>query len=824
MTRGRLLVLLSLALLLVIGVISAIIFAKGDAWKEFALESVNENVSTNVEVGEVDITVWSTFPQISVDLHNVKIEGAKNRASDEASSLVEVEKLGVAFSLWDVLFGEPVIRSLSLNSGEITLHEFSSGKWNAEVFEGASEGSGVEITTISLIDVDFRYLKKRRPHSSVFISEATISEGVVDVSFDDLLSGTLKDVFVPLYGDLRFEYSVNENDEIQAQINHGTINDLSFSTTLNQIDSDSWTFEGACTGISQNTLESLLSDKNILEGLSYGGIAGLSFSGTQKSVEINFSLPESDFAIAPSITGLALNNTGTFSSTGSCVIDLSSLNYSLELDQVKIESNGLVLDFSGGTKTLGKEDINLKGKMILDLGSSYKSWLPELQGSEGAILPNEGEIEISGEIVIPVYGKTYCPHLAIESLGMSGKLNSIPYSIKNLRVELSKGEVNIKSCDFDWAGNVGGLTSKISDFERALDGGPVRGNFNIEAESIVMDPIMSWWDNNSDSDVENEATLLNLGSNIDYSITSETLLWEALECKQISSRGVISSSRLLISIASTKGLGGEATVQGSLRPGGPGWLLGLTGTASSVSLVELFRVYNNFGQEVVRTEHLEGRGDVAGSMHLGWSRQGDWVSNAFDADLEVSISNGRLYKLEMFDEVADYLKEHRLIAPLVDPEDLRTRLSDIEFDYVESPITVASSTVSVPFLKIQSSAMDVSIEGFQTFAGAIDYTLGFALRDLKNDKQGEFGNILDDGLGTMFFLGMGGTLYEPEYSYDREAHRAHRRRALSAEAERIKNALTGNPNEKEEEEEETPQVRTRKTQPDILDDPEDDDF
>jgi hypothetical protein len=316
--------------------------------------------------------------------------------------------------------------------------------------------------------------------------------------------------------------------------------------------------------------------------------------------------------------------------------------------------------------------------------------------------------------------------------------------------------------------------------------------------------------------------LLALGSNLDYSVASGILLWDALECEELSSRGIVSARRVLISYASTKGLGGEATVQGSLRPGGPGWMLGLSGTLSSISLPDLFRVYDNFGQGVIRTEHLEGRADFAGSMNLGWDKGGEWQSNSFSADLEVTIANGRLLKLEMFDEVADYLKAHRLMAPLVDPEDLRSRLSDIEFDYLDSPITIATSTVSVPFLKIQSSAMDVSIEGVQSFEGDIDYTLGFALRDLKNDNQGEFGNILDDGLGTMFFLGMGGTLYEPEYSYDRAAHRAHRRRALSEEADRIRNAIKGV--DKEEEDEKAPQVKTIKTPSDILDDPEDDDF
>ena len=124
--------------------------------------------------------------------------------------------------------------------------------------------------------------------------------------------------------------------------------------------------------------------------------------------------------------------------------------------------------------------------------------------------------------------------------------------------------------------------------------------------------------------------------------------------------------------------------------------------------------------------------------------------------------------------------------------------------------------------------MDVSIEGTQSFSGDIDYTLGFALRDLRDNKQGEFGNIEDDGLGNMFFLGMRGTLDEPEYYYDRSAHKAHRRKGLSEEAQRLRDAIQENKKEKneakeekEKEKQERPSRRQRKEESLLNSDDED---
>ena len=47
-------------------------------------------------------------------------------------------------------------------------------------------------------------------------------------------------------------------------------------------------------------------------------------------------------------------------------------------------------------------------------------------------------------------------------------------------------------------------------------------------------------------------------------------------------------------------------------------------------------------QTVLRAEHIQGRGEVAGSANMVWDKDGKWLSNSFDSELQASISNGRL--------------------------------------------------------------------------------------------------------------------------------------------------------------------------------------
>jgi hypothetical protein len=77
--------------------------------------------------------------------------------------------------------------------------------------------------------------------------------------------------------------------------------------------------------------------------------------------------------------------------------------------------------------------------------------------------------------------------------------------------------------------------------------------------------------------------------------------------------------------------------------------------------------------------------------------------------------------------------------------------------------------------------MDIDISGGQTWAGSLDYTLGFALRDLRNSREDAFGSIEDDGLGHRFFLTITGPYENPTYSWDREAGKNARRERFEAE-------------------------------------------
>ena len=843
MSRKRIVIIVVAAVAFFLGAITLFVLINGDRFKSFALESMNEKLSTELSVEEMGLSVWAEFPMVTVNLKKVVLMGSVSHSGATADTLIRANSLGVALSLWDVLFGEPKIDALVLEDGVINVRELKNGTWNTSILESdsASKPSKLTISKITLRDVKMVVEKRSGEIYSVVISDAFINEGELSVSFNDITeaNGDVLENILPLNGYVETQLNIGENNDFELLINDALVNDIPFSGSVkypysSETGNDTWEIKARTSRLRVNMLKSIWKGPDVFKGWSYDGSVDVAVHVTDRKTQVVWSVKEDDFAISPNLTGLALNKTGTIAAQGKIDYLFSRSNVAITVESIALNSNGIRLIASASCSDFKRKPFYLEGEVNIDASSSYSSWVPSLQGVEWASLPNSGDLFLKGGLQVSATGEISHLIASITSSNLEGSLDASPYSIKNLSASYKRGQLDVGKLDFNWSGNKGELSASIKSIDKAIKGGEIVGEIDLSFESIVVGAVLTWWDNlhldGEHREPISKASLLPNGSDLAIQIESKRLFWDELALTSVRSSLKVGESRMKIVTLKADGLQGSARVEGSLRPGGPGWVLGFFGSADGVALPELFLTYNNFGQSALRSEHLEGAVSAAGTINLGWDLSGEFVSKAVKTNLEIDIDNGRLKGVEIFDEIADYLKTHRLIAPLVDPEDLRTRLSDIEFKSLESPIYIASSKTTIPFLKIKSSAMDVTVEGVHSFKGDIDYTLGFALRDLRNSREVEFGSIEDDGLGTMFFLAMDGSLNEPIYSYDREAHKSHRRKAFDEEAKRIKEAIRNSGGTKNSQSEDGDNEPAQKSKPDKkqkskgLNDLDDEDF
>ena len=156
--------------------------------------------------------------------------------------------------------------------------------------------------------------------------------------------------------------------------------------------------------------------------------------------------------------------------------------------------------------------------------------------------------------------------------------------------------------------------------------------------------------------------------------------------------------------------------------------------------------------------------------------------------VDLAISNGELNNLETLQEIANYLRSNKWVAPFVDEDRFAERMRTIKFSKLENVIEVKNRIITIPLMAIKSSAMDISAKGRHTFDNQIDYAIGFNLRDLLVKKDQEW-TEQDDGLGKSMYISMKGTVDQPVFAVDRELAKQMRKEAMEAEKSNVKALL-----------------------------------
>jgi len=202
-----------------------------------------------------------------------------------------------------------------------------------------------------------------------------------------------------------------------------------------------------------------------------------------------------------------------------------------------------------------------------------------------------------------------------------------------------------------------------------------------------------------------------------------------------------------------------------------------------VNIKNTFEVFNNFKQDHIRSENLDGSltGTLSVMTDLNDDLKPDLPSLLLTGNY--SILDGELIDFEPI------LKLSRFI-------DL-SELENISFSELKNDLLIKDSRIIIPQMEISSSAFDISGSGEFEFNGYYTYHIKVLLSDIlsrkarnQNDQISEFGVIEDDGLGrTSLFLKVNGTPEGSDVSYDMEALRGNIRQDLQEERQNLRSIL-----------------------------------
>jgi len=212
----------------------------------------------------------------------------------------------------------------------------------------------------------------------------------------------------------------------------------------------------------------------------------------------------------------------------------------------------------------------------------------------------------------------------------------------------------------------------------------------------------------------------------------------------------------------------------------------------NIDVRSAFKEWNNFYQDVILAKNISGRASLNLGLNADFSLDKGINYPSIDSKMNIEINNGTLKNSLLMKDIAESVKDSpaKLALGKKNLKLLEKRLNEISFSTLKNEITIKNETVTIPKMNISSSALNMNVSGTHEFSNQVDYRFDFKFRDLlTNDRDSEFGEIIDDGSGFRMFLKMTGDIYDPTLEWDREQQKQSAKEYRQEEKKQIKEML-----------------------------------
>ena len=741
--------------------------------KRIALVEVNKSLAVPMKVKSYDVTIFRTFPNISLYFKDIELAESSVISN---KPFAKAEELFLVFNLWDILNKEYTISKIIASKGEINVYEKgdSVNYLIVKSSESDSTESGFGLDKVELRDMHFEYSNdKNESFISMKVNEVEIHGDISSngsllefkgKGFNDSL--TLSDKTYLKNKDFEIESIFSFTTEnmvfketkasfqnfvllLEGSIDlkdQGNVYDLSYKTSkapleslfgllpneyleeLNHLEArGDFELEGIYKGTSSAKDNPHLDAKfdvaggNIKEPRTNKEIRDISFSGSYTNGERNNS-EDSDLKLI----GVQFNLNGRKMSGSFRMNDFNNPFLNLNIKgETKLEDwNGFIQSFGISVTGIAEIDVQYMGK-----SKSLKKGYDAIQKSKGSNILRQV---------------------------------SCAQENSNLNFERVNGVFNFDGNDLEF-----------NDFTGAISGNLFKANgelvqivpylLGVNEKLIISTQIdfetfnLNRFTDKVTSEKSEEIIPYQIPQFLSLKsiISAKNFTYNKVKIQNVKTAFIIKKGRLVVNDFQSEMLGGNLSFFADLKNYEEGKLLGkMNFVGKNLDAKQMFYQFNNFGQETLTDDHLEGSVSAEVQMGAVFNPDLSLDKEMFYAHVNLSITNGRLKNFKPLESMSSFIK--------ID------ELRDVKFNALYNDFEIKDGEIILPNMKISNSALNLSIGGTHTFDNYMKYNIQVKLADVLSSK---YGNILKSKNqsedGTKVFMHMEGTPDDLKFSLDK---------------------------------------------------------
>lgn len=781
----------SISLLSFILLISSLLYVFKGKIINYVVGEINQHLVAKVAVDKIDLTFWKTFPSVSIDFNKVLIYDTIQNTNDTVLYSELVRLKFDALKLWNKKY---VLEEAQIYPGVAKLVEYSNGRSNYMIFKSDTASSSstpieFKLDAIKLYDFRIDYTNKiTHQFYSTKVNHLTFKGDFQATKFDlkttsDLTILAVKNQEVMLLKNKKAAIDLKlfidkTKDLVQIPLSEITIEGLPFNVKGDFYDNRMFLNVKGKNLQLQDLVNHLLANKTEILVYKGKGIATFDLTITDDDSKNTPPIVDCAFKInngqltepTQKLVFYAINVDGQYSNKngdGKEFIHLKSFDFNSDTGP-----------FNGQFLLTNFAQPNYKGTAngVVNLHALSKIiHVPEIDSIKG-LMTSQLQFDISSHKdsykINALSGYVEFNNAAIKT-----KIDPRTFSGISGNVTFNKNEayvqdftIRLKKSDLRFNGEFKNLEEFISN----------QGNIVIHADVSSdyinvndLSPEMKSESTTVEKEIVAREFVLPANVTANMVVNIRKLHFEKHDFNNVQSSLIVSPH--LLNFTNLNVENAEIAVKGNLsvQETTPGYLTVSANLVSNeINFKRLLKEWNNFDQTVVKEENVDGYASIAMNFTAPFDIRNGIVKKDITSSINLKIYNGTLKNLDVFKTTIKSLKQSatKLVIPKKQLDLFEKRLMNLQFDVLENNFVINNGKLTIPEMKINSNALDLTLSGWHNFDNIVDYRFSFRLRDIKTtQKETEFGIIEDDGTGLNVFMKMTGDIFNPTISWDKDA-------------------------------------------------------
>lgn len=740
------------------------------------LRSLNKNLLTKYDFESVRLSFLKRFPKASLDIRDVLVHSSPGFDPScfyglNTDTLLSARSVTMDFRIIDIIRGIYNIDRIGIKDGFLKLYTDTSGFVNYElVAKSAKAAENIFVLDIKRIDLSDVYaLYNNRATKLLIKGYARTGSLKSRISGDDIDFSARSRLSIDQFQ--LYDFSMTRSVEADFDVNlHSSDEGIMFTKSNILVEKNSFQLGGFVS--SGNILDLSFTGSNIdlsgikkyvplryLEKLSAYDPAGImnvqcKFKGlisrtSNPLVEIAFDVKEGHVKYENS--PLSINNLSFrgFYTNGSSMMPetsrLSVSDFEGTFGSSQYRGSFSLSDF----KTLNSR-LELSGRLI---PSEIKAFfnLKKISTATGLIdfdLNMAGNLQKKSKFTLSdLFSFHPEASLNFTSFGLGFRNDSILFKDATGDIEIADTAVakNFKFTFRDQEFEVSGI---LTGFPDKFSGRPAPRTIKAEVKCNRLDPSTFSEGKQAAGKSSDTVSALILPPDLSFDID---FIIDSFNYKTFSANNVMGSVSYKPRIFDIKSLNLNS-LDGNIS----GNCLIAQNTDKSfvgkgdfkldkIDIRKTFTSFNNFGQNFIKAENLDGSLSGSLSLLLPFDSIMHPVIKGITAEGKYVISRGALIEFDPVKELSSFIE--------------LSELKTIHFEELENDFFIRNNYLYIPQMEVKSSAADLSVSGKHDFDNNYEYHVKIQLSELLSSKvrkprpnTTEFGAVQDDGLGRTSLL------------------------------------------------------------------------